>query len=321
MCSPSTSRYGQFWKQLRGIAFWMYNKYWLSRSEPRSTETETWGWDCLWFLHEGGLVTGAYIKVGPSTGHTWFLHEGGTVHWWVHTCTLENSVNTLVCHKWTPSGYTVWCILFGRILGKPSCNHFSKPRIPTAVWCFCRISKFPMRAGGAEGGGAGGSCHGSAVISWAQGSIGMPLFSFQIQEIALRILENLLDTNEHAKQLLFHGITPKTMTLISVYYEVGKHNTPLACLTQGHRGQRSSIGRFSLRKSCKPTALHSNLWTSSLYIDLHDGHSKTTTSQARESWFVFKIILLLTRTRTNACARLRCDVVLRYPSWIRVSFM
>ena len=48
-----------------------------------------------------------------------------------------------------------------------------------------------------------------------------------------------------------------------------------------HRSQRSSIGRFSLRKRCKPTALCSNLRRSSLYIDLHVGYRRTTTSQAR----------------------------------------
>ena len=37
-----------------------------------------------------------------------------------------------------------------------------------------------------------------------------------------------------------------------------------------HKGQRSSIDRFSLRKWCKPTALYSNLRMSLLYVDLHD---------------------------------------------------
>ena len=112
---------------------------------------------------------------------------------------------------------------------------------------------------------------------------------------------------------------------ISPPVAVPKHPTRIG---PGHKGQRSSIGRFSLRKWCKPTALQSKLRMSSLYIGLHDAYRRTTTSQARESWCVFYIIiisliiLLLTRTRTNARARLRCNViVLRYPSWIRASFM
>ena len=57
-----------------------------------------------------------------------------------------------------------------------------------------------------------------------------------------------------------------------------------------HRGQRSSIDRFSLRKWCKPTALYSKLRMSSLYIDLHDAYRRTRTSQACESWRVYYII-------------------------------
>ena len=57
---------------------------------------------------------------------------------------------------------------------------------------------------------------------------------------------------------------------------------------------------------CQLTVLYSILRKSSLYVDLHDGYRRTTTSQVRESWCVYIILSY---------------IVLRYPSCIRVSFM
>ena len=64
-------------------------------------------------------------------------------------------------------------------------------------------------------------------------------------------------------------------------------------LALNHRAQRSSMGRFPLCNLRTPSALYSNLRRSALYIDLHDGYRRTTTSQARESWSVLYIMLTI----------------------------
>ena len=85
-------------------------------------------------------------------------------------------------------------------------------------------------------------------------------------------------------------------------------------IARDHRAHRSSIGRFSLRWWCTPTALYtatcSYLRRSSLYIDLHDGFRRTTTSQARESWCVFLLFYCL-RVHWQMPAR-ACDMMLLF---------
>ena len=61
-----------------------------------------------------------------------------------------------------------------------------------------------------------------------------------------------------------------------------------------HRYVTRISGGFYQNQWCKPTALYSNWRTSSLYIELHNGYRRTTTtSQAHENWSVFHIMVLI----------------------------